>query len=72
MYGAGAKEEEHNIFGFGFQSSYEVNDSFSIAITCSTTLDQQIKLESPTDVTKNINLDYTDAKLMISARFMPI
>jgi hypothetical protein len=72
MYGASAKQEEHNIFGFGFQSSYEVNDSFSIAITCSTTLNQQIKLESPTNNDHNINLDYTDAKLLISARFNPI
>ncbi|MDC3180751.1 hypothetical protein OAT84_01220 [Gammaproteobacteria bacterium] len=72
MYGAGAKENEHNIFSFGFQSTYEVNDSFSIGIHCSTTLDQQINLESPVDVTKNLDLDYKDAKLMISVRFMPL
>jgi hypothetical protein len=72
MYGSSALEKEHNVYSYGFQSTYDVNNNFSLAIHCTSTLDQQIKLESPTDSAQNLELDYLNAQLTISARFMPI
>ena len=72
MYSTGAEEKEYTVYSYGFQSNYEMNDSFSIAVQCLSTLDEQIKIEHPSDPTKNLNLDYIDAKLTIIARFQPI
>ncbi|UTC24889.1 hypothetical protein MMH89_01825 [Candidatus Comchoanobacter bicostacola] len=72
MYGTSALEKLHTVYSYGIQSNYEINNSFGITIQCLTTFDQQLKVEAPNDATQNINLDYLDARLMITARFLPI
>ena len=66
-----ATEKDYRITEIGLQSVYRFHEYFSIGITCSTALDQKIKVLDPTG-TKDLELEYKVAKAAISLRLTPI
>ena len=70
-----ATEKDYRITEIGLQSVYRFHEYFSIGITCSTALDQKIKVLDPagtTLVNKDLELEYKVAKASISLRLTPI